>query len=160
MKHVIAAAAATLLTLSSVALAQTTDLSKTNPASPSAATDAPDSMGRYYTEVEKTDFLASRLINATVYATTKDFDSKMALDKVSADWENIGEVNNIILSRDGSVRAVVLGVGGFLSIGEKNVAVKMSDLRFVKKVGDNEDDFYIVVNADKASLEKAPAYPG
>jgi hypothetical protein len=52
----------------------------------------------------------------------------------------------------------VLGIGGFLSMGEKNVAVKMDAIRFVKKSGDDASDFYIVVKSDKAALEKAPTW--
>jgi hypothetical protein len=42
--------------------------------------------------------------------------------------ENIGTINDIILSSDGSVEAVVIGVGGFLGIGEKDVAVNFDAL--------------------------------
>ena len=38
--------------------------------------------------------------------------------------ENIGDVNDIVVAKDGKVEAVVVGVGGFLGIGEHNVAVE------------------------------------
>ncbi len=56
------------------------------------------------------------------------------------------------------MQAAVIGVGGFLGIGEKNVAVKMNQLKFLKKAGDNATDYFIVVPGNKASLEKAPEY--
>ncbi|WEX87940.1 PRC-barrel domain-containing protein [Sinorhizobium garamanticum] len=37
--------------------------------------------------------------------------------------ESIGEINDLIIKKDGGVEAAVIGVGGFLGIGEKNVAV-------------------------------------
>jgi sporulation protein YlmC with PRC-barrel domain len=40
-----------------------------------------------------------------------------------ANNEEIGEVNEIVISRDGQVVALVVGVGGFLGIGEKDVAI-------------------------------------
>lgn len=46
----------------------------------------------------------------------------------SADGSNIGEINDVLVSQDGSVNAVIIGVGGFLGIGEKDVAVNMSAL--------------------------------
>ncbi|WP_353622801.1 PRC-barrel domain-containing protein [Aliirhizobium terrae] len=40
--------------------------------------------------------------------------------------ESIGPINDVLVSQNGSVNAVVVGVGGFLGIGEKNVAVDTS----------------------------------
>lgn len=37
--------------------------------------------------------------------------------------ENIGEIDDIVLDRDGRAVALIVGVGGFLGIGEKNVAI-------------------------------------
>ncbi len=45
--------------------------------------------------------------------------------------ENIGDVNDIVLDRSGRVAAIVVGVGGFLGIGEKNVAIPFNALEFV-----------------------------
>ncbi len=39
--------------------------------------------------------------------------------------ENIGEVDDILIDRDGRVAALIVGVGGFLGIGEKYVAIPM-----------------------------------
>jgi hypothetical protein len=44
------------------------------------------------------------------------------------DGESIGEINDVLVSQDGSVNAVIIGVGGFLGIGEKDVAVDMTAL--------------------------------
>lgn len=114
--------------------------------------------GQYYTTAEKSDFLASKLMGARVYATTVEVDTSKSVDKVTTDWKDIGEINNIIVGRDGAVKAVVLGVGGFVGIGEKDVAVKMSELKFIKKTGDSAEDYFIVVQGSKESLEKAPTY--
>jgi sporulation protein YlmC with PRC-barrel domain len=46
-----------------------------------------------------------------------------------AENESIGQINDVLVSQDGSVNAVIIGVGGFLGIGEKNVAVDMSALQ-------------------------------
>ncbi|RYH08620.1 MAG: PRC-barrel domain containing protein, partial [Alphaproteobacteria bacterium] len=73
------------------------------------------------------------------------------------DWDDVGEINDVVLGRDGQIKAVILGVGGFLGIGEKSVAVPMQDVKFVKN-GDGADDFFLVVNANKDLLTNAPAY--
>jgi hypothetical protein len=91
-------------------------------------------------------------------ATEADVNTENSFDKPDKNWDDIGEINNLVISRDGTVKAVVAGVGGFLGIGEKNVALKMSELRFVKKAGDDDDDYFVVIKSNKAQLEKAPEY--
>ncbi|PKR90258.1 hypothetical protein CXZ10_02390 [Pleomorphomonas diazotrophica] len=46
-----------------------------------------------------------------------------------SDGASIGEINDVLVSQDGSINAVIIGVGGFLGIGEKDVAVNMSALQ-------------------------------
>lgn len=42
--------------------------------------------------------------------------------------QQIGKINDLVLDTDGQVKAVVIGIGGVLGIGEKNVAVAYSDI--------------------------------
>ncbi|MBO0661878.1 PRC-barrel domain-containing protein [Jiella sp. CQZ9-1] len=44
--------------------------------------------------------------------------------------DSIGEITDVLVSKDGKVMAVLVGVGGFLGIGEKDVAVSMTALEF------------------------------
>jgi hypothetical protein len=62
----------------------------------------------------------------------------------------IGDVKDILLDKEGRVSAVIVGVGGVLGIGEKDVAA----LKFAEKDGDR----YLVMNTSKEALEKAPGY--
>ncbi|MBJ6988647.1 PRC-barrel domain-containing protein [Devosia sp. MC532] len=62
------------------------------------------------------DAVVSKLIGAPVYSDTTDT------------AEEIGTVKDLVIGLDGSIQAVVLGVGGFLGIGEKNVAVDFTAL--------------------------------
>lgn len=45
-----------------------------------------------------------------------------------SDGEEIGEINNVVLSAAGGDPAAVVGVGGFLGIGERNVTIPLSDI--------------------------------
>lgn len=107
------------------------------------------------------DIYASEFIGMRVYAAEKDFDSMNETSSIAAgdekNWDDIGEVNDVILGRDGSVRAVILGVGGFIGIGEKDVAINMSAIKMVQEK-DDADDFFLVVKANKQSLTDADAY--
>ena len=73
------------------------------------------------------------------------------------DMDNIGQINDIVLSNDGEVRAIVIGVGGFLGMGEKNVAVTMDQVTFSADP-DDRDEMYIVVNTGADLLQKSPNY--
>jgi hypothetical protein len=121
-----------------------------------AAYAAPVQFNTYQTEM--TDIQASSFIGQRVYAVEKDIgDNQTAAAGPEKDWEDIGEINDVVLGRDGNIKAVVLGVGGFLGIGEKNVAVSMNDVKFVRN-GENASDYFLVVNTTKDALTKAPSY--
>ena len=84
--------------------------------------------------------LASGLIGATVRGSAN---------------ETIGEIDDVILDRDGRAQAVVIGVGGFLGIGEKNVAVNYAELEWVT-AEDNTERF--VLATTREALEAAPGF--
>jgi sporulation protein YlmC with PRC-barrel domain len=86
------------------------------------------------------DFLASNFIGKTVYSSAR---------------ENIGEINDMIVSRDGKVHQVVIGVGGFLGIGEKDVAVPMDQLSMIT---DENGAQMLSISSTRADLESAPAF--
>lgn len=69
--------------------------------------------------------------------------------------ETVGEINDLVFEPSGRISTVVLGVGGFLGMGEKNVAVPYSALSF--KAG-KDDVRIIVVALSKDALDKAPAF--
>jgi sporulation protein YlmC with PRC-barrel domain len=69
--------------------------------------------------------------------------------------ESIGEINEVVLDKAGKVAAVVIGVGGFLGIGEREVAVNFSSLRMAH---DNSGSTVVSVNATKDALKAAPEW--
>jgi sporulation protein YlmC with PRC-barrel domain len=68
--------------------------------------------------------------------------------------EKIGVVTDLIMASSGNVVTAVVGVGGFLGAGEKEVAVLFKDLKVVTR--DNKD--WLVLNQTKEQLNAAPAY--
>jgi len=73
----------------------------------------------------------------------------------NAAGEIVGDVNDLVFDRQGRISTVVIGVGGFLSIGEKGVGVPFSKLTF--NVGKNGERV-IVVALNKQDLREAPAF--
>ncbi len=90
-----------------------------------------------------TDNLGSRLIGQPVYSSAGD------------DAENIGNIDDIVFSQDGQIEAVVIGVGGFLGIGAKAVAVDFSSLEFTL-AADNTERWVLPTTAD--ALNSAPEF--
>ena len=85
-------------------------------------------------------FLASNVIGATVY---------------SQDDQSIGDINDIILSPQGQPSQVVVGVGGFLGMGEKDVVLDMSKLQMAAT---SDGNLKIVVQTTQDELKNMPAF--
>jgi len=64
----------------------------------------------------------------------------------------IGDVRDILLSADGKVSAVIVGVGGFLGMGEKDVAVPFDAIKHTTRNG----KVYLTMDATKDELKAAP----
>ena len=75
----------------------------------------PKSNIKYVTRQTANDWTAEALIGRTVE---------------NAQGDSLGDINNVIINEKGDVVAVVIGVGGFLGMGEKNVGVPFDALDF------------------------------
>jgi hypothetical protein len=82
----------------------------------SAEPAAPFDIVTGYTQIES-DRFATLIIGQPVY------------DGTAADANLLGNINDLILDESGRVVAITIGVGGFLGIGEKQVAVAYSALQ-------------------------------
>ena len=60
--------------------------------------------------------------------------------------ESLGSINDLLTDKDGNIKAVVIGVGGFLGVGEHLVAVPLDKIKFV-----NEPVVYAGAGATKTS---------
>jgi sporulation protein YlmC with PRC-barrel domain len=85
-------------------------------------------------------FLASKFIGSTVYSSAN---------------ENVGDINDMVIGKDGKVQAVIIGVGGFLGLGEKDVAVPMDRIQFAR---DENNNMKFTITASRQELEQAPAF--
>jgi sporulation protein YlmC with PRC-barrel domain len=107
-KYAVAGLAASAL-LASVAFAQspsaTTDRATT--AAPAAASD---------TSSFKGNWRSSKLVGLNVYNDSN---------------ESLGSINDLLTDKSGNIKGVVIGVGGFLGVGEHLVAVAFDKVKFV-----------------------------
>ena len=112
MKTILATSLLGLALVSGPALAQTAQPADRNaPAATTAQTPANKMM-------LKGNWRASKLMGLDVYNESN---------------EKLGDVNEFILDKTGKVTAVVIGVGGFLGMGEHDIAVSMDKLKFVEE---------------------------
>lgn len=132
------------LVVPAIAQAANSDLSKpssifsTTRSGKSTATDA-----NGYFAAQAGQILASAFIGQPVY------------NGPGNDAANIGTVNDVIIDGDGGAQAVVIGVGGFLGLGEKDVAVVFDNLSWVTRPDGKR---WLMINATKEQLEKAPVF--
>src|SRR6185369_9723363 len=84
-----------------------------NPGTP-AAPSPPAAQGAAPAAQRPSEVSAQRLIGRTV-RNLQD--------------ETVGDINSVMITRDGTVSAVIVGVGGFLSIGEREVAIRWQDMQ-------------------------------
>lgn len=84
--------------------------------------------------------LASQFMGQTVY---------------SAANESVGEINDIVMNRELDNIVAIIGVGGFLGIGEKDVAVPIEEITAVK---DENNNLKLTIAATKEQLEAAPTF--
>jgi sporulation protein YlmC with PRC-barrel domain len=138
MNTKVVALASAILASSSLAFAQTTPAPAPTPQTPPAARTQ-NGQPMWYSH-QADEMRASKLIGTKV---------------VNAANETIGDINEVILGKDGKVAAVVLGVGGFLGMGEREVAV---DFNSIRKARDSNNNLVLTMDATKDSLKAAPAW--
>lgn len=113
----------------------------TEPATPAPdATAAAPAPGSYASEQTADEWRSSKLVGLNVY---------------NANDEKIGDINDLLLGADGKISSAVIGVGGFLGMGEKLVAVPFGDLKFSR---DENGNVRASLASTKEALEKAPDF--
>jgi sporulation protein YlmC with PRC-barrel domain len=66
----------------------------------------------------------------------------------------IGKIDDVLVSDNGQVNALIVGVGGFLGAGEKDVAVPFSAVKQTTK----NNKMYLTIDTTKDALKSAPGF--
>src|ERR1700747_3919691 len=66
----------------------------------------------------------------------------------------IGDIDDVLLDKSGKVTGLVLGVGGFLGAGEKDVIVPFTAVKTTKK----NDKWWLTLDETKDDLKSAPGF--
>jgi sporulation protein YlmC with PRC-barrel domain len=115
------------------AIAQDTTMPKTTAAPAEQAAPAK-------TAVSAGEISASDLINKSVK---------------NASNETVGDINDLRIDASGKIASVIVGVGGFLGMGEKDVALPYDQLAFTR---DADGKLLVTAKVTKESLQSAPEW--
>jgi sporulation protein YlmC with PRC-barrel domain len=121
----IAVAASILILSSGYCLAQAT-----TPAAPAQTTD---------NQMTTDNHFVSEIYDQSVYDKNEN---------------KIGKVDNLVVGPDGKINSAIVGVGGFLGLGQKDVEIPYSDLKIATRNGKN----WLEVDRTKDELQNAPAF--
>jgi sporulation protein YlmC with PRC-barrel domain len=75
-------------------------------------------------------------------------------DVKNSDDEDVGSVSDLILNHEGQVVAIIVGVGGFLGMGERDVAIGWDDVTRSRTSDDND----LRINSSRDELRSAPEF--
>lgn len=149
MKAPVMAAVAAIL-MSSAAIAQTTTPPATTPpAATPPTTTAPPARTPPAAETQIKSKAPTQEVSGAWHA--KDFLRSRVYNMAG---ERVGDVNDFIVDGD-RVTGIILGVGGFLGIGEKEVSMTPEQ---VKRMVHTDGETYFTVNTTKDQLQAAPDY--
>ncbi len=91
---------------------------------------------------------------ATQSAGEQSTSSIIGINVENRAGDKLGDINYLVLDNAGKVSTVVIGVGGFLGVGTKNVGVPYGELTLTTKDGHQ----IATIDATKESLASAPNY--
>jgi uncharacterized protein YrrD len=90
---------------------------------------------------EEGSLMVDTMIGADVYSTRDDD-------------ETVGSIDDVVITLDGQVLGVIIGVGGWLGVGQRDVLVPMNDLGLVARDG----DLRLVMQRTREELEDEPEF--
>ena len=108
--------------------------------SPDHSATAAQETSPFLVKQDASELLAANLIGQTVMTVNN---------------ESIGEVTNLITDKDGKILAVLIGAGGFLGIGQKDLAIRFEDIKVTR---DENNDLTVRANITKGMVAQAPDY--
>ncbi len=78
----------------------------------------------------------------------------VGLNVRNAQGETIGEIKEVLIAENGSIQSAIVAVGGFLGVGERNVALAWNELKLQR----DGDQLRAMVNMSKDQLKALPEY--
>lgn len=105
------------------------------------------------------------IVGGAVYTTNEAHDEgswggrddyawgRSGYDAVGSDWNQIGEIEDVVLDRSGNLAGVVAEVGGFLDIADKHVMLRVGDVDLVPV---DDQSYAFITRFSEEELEGRP----
>lgn len=146
LKRIMAVAAVSGLALTSAMAQSTSTTSPPTSTAPSVTSTTPSST----TAAGHPNFIQSQTSDQWLASKFK------GTDVMGTDDKKIGDVSDILFDQNNKVLAYIVGVGGFLGIGSKDVAIDPASFQTIP--GKDANDFKLRLAMTKDELKAAPAF--
>jgi len=104
--------------------------------------------------MDRAELIRTRdITGGSIYTTNEandEWSADTAYDTVGADWNEIGEIEDVVLDRQGRLIGIVAEVGGFLDIADKHVMLNIQDMRLVPV---DDRSYSVVTRLSEEELE-------
>lgn len=143
-----AASAISLLLTSSLAFAEAHSKAETMGTDASMTSTA--ELGEMQGQLIRSRDITGGAVYTTNAADDEGWNPELMHDVVDDDWNEIGEIEDLVLSRDGQVIGIVAEIGGFLDIADKHVVIGVQDLNLVAV---DDESYTYVTRFNEEQLE-------
>ncbi|MEX0311119.1 MAG: PRC-barrel domain-containing protein [Tateyamaria sp.] len=107
------------------------------------------------TEMEGALIRSRDITGGNIYTMDEaTWDATAEYTEIDTNWVNIGEIEDIVLSKDGQMIGLVAEVGGFLDIGDKHVVIPVEN---VSLVAVDDETYSYVTRYTEEQLEELPS---
>ncbi|WBJ98785.1 PRC-barrel domain-containing protein [Methylocystis parvus] len=113
-----------------------------------ALAEAPTKMTMAPASTTTTEFLSTIPSNALLVSNIYD------RNVYDAGENKLGEIKDIVIDRSGTIGAVIVSVGGFLGVGDKDVAVAFEAVN----ISQRNNKTWLSMNTTKAALMSATGF--
>jgi hypothetical protein len=164
MRKELQIAAALVAVLASPALAQDTtpagQQAAPMPAPPTGSTPTPARSSTSPVTPSATDAPATSLAGGLPFINMQQNQETLASTLIGTEVRDgadqpLGDINDVLLDADGRLKAVVVGVGGFLGVAERDVAVPWETFGVSP---DEDGDLMLRLEVSREQLENAPEF--
>ncbi len=103
-------------------------------------------------------FSAEKITGTPVYTTNTYVEDDWDLDfsvEIDTDWNQIGDIEDVVIMPDGEMAGLVVEVGGFLDLGDKHVFIHKDDLQMID--GSNAEEAYFVTRMTADQMRDLPS---
>jgi len=84
-------------------------------------------------------------------------DLREGVSEAPDNWTMAGEIDDVLMTQDGRIQALVIDAGGFLGMNDATRRVDIQDVRFVPDT-DDQGDFFAVYTGGRQTFEQAESF--